>query len=277
MSRSEHYFDTMLRHLGATYYQSLHGHGTAADVARAVESVTEADGHRHEPEHPDAARHRHFRRGHRWLVRDVMSADVVTVGTTATLKQIAQLMSERGLSGLPVLSEHRKVLGMVSEADVLRKQERNLGRLGTGLPHRSHHERLQAEGETAAELMSAPPITIHPDAPLGVAARLMNGHHIRRLPVVDTSGKLMGIVSRRDLLSVFVRPDDDIAADVAAVLTSVLLEDPQAVSVSVHDGVVTLAGALTEPDQAAAAVRLASDVDGVVSVTSELAGHRVEA
>jgi CBS domain-containing protein len=116
-------------------------------------------------------------------------------------------------------------------------------------------------------MMTAPAITVLPDAPLMTAARLMNTHHIRRLPVVDTSGRLLGVVSRRDLLSAFLRPDDEIAADVRFVLSSILLEDLSAAEVSVHDGVVELSGALRRQDLAPAAVRLASDVDGVVAVT----------
>jgi len=102
---------------------------------------------------------------------------------------------------------------------------------------------------------------------------MMNAHRIRRLPVVDESGKLLGVMSRRDLLTAFLRPDDEIAADVHAVFTGILLEDPAAIDVSVADGVVELAGALRRPDLAPAAVRLASGVDGVVAVTDRLS-HR---
>jgi CBS domain-containing protein len=199
-----------------------------------------------------------------------MTTDVAAVPNTATYHEIARLMSERAVNAVPVLDGRQRVLGMVSEADMLRKQERRFGRAGTGLHRRTRRELAQATARTAGQLMATPPITIHPDAPLGAAARQMNGHHIRRMPVVDSSGKLLGIVSRRDLLSVFLRPDDDIAADVCAVLTDILLEDPEAVTVSVHDGMVKLAGSLSSPELAPAAVRLAAEVDGAVGVIDHL-------
>jgi CBS-domain-containing membrane protein len=104
----------------------------------------------------------------------------------------------------------------------------------------------------------------------GAAARLMNGHRIRRLPVVDQSGKLSGIVSRRDLLSVFLRPDEEIAAEINDALTGILLEEPGRVEVTVRDGVVTLSGALAGKDLIPVAEHLAAGVDGVVGVTCEL-------
>ena len=104
----------------------------------------------------------------------------------------------------------------------------------------------------------------------------MNDHHIRRLPVLDASGKLIGMVSRRDLLQVFLRPDAEIGAELHRLLTGVLLEDPRSVTVRVRDGVVTLQGNLREPDLIPAAVRLAADVDGVVSVVDGLTSGPAE-
>jgi len=269
MTRRDEHFDAMIRHLGAAYYQAIHGDGTAADVARALESAEAADGH--------AAEFGPYRTRHhsgRWRVSDVMTTRVVTVTKDTSYKQVARIMTEQKVNALPVVSRDGHVLGMVSEADVLRKQERAFRRLGTGLPLRTRRERAQAQARNAVQLMTAPAITIHPDAPLGSAARLMNGHRIRRLPVVDPSGKLVGIVSRRDLLSVFVRPDDQIAAEVHGVLSGVLLEDPGGVRVTVRDGVVTLAGTIAREELIAVAGRLASEVDGVVAVTSRLTAPR---
>jgi CBS domain-containing protein len=207
---------------------------------------------------------------HRWRVRDVMTTDVAAVEKTATYHEIARLMSERAVNAVPVLDGRQRVLGMVSEADMLRKQERRFGRAGTGLHRRTRRELAQATARTAGQLMATPPITIHPDAPLGAAARQMNGHHIRRMPVVDSSGRLLGIVSRRDLLRVFLRPDDDIAADVRAIIADILLEDTASITVSVHHGMITLAGSLSSPEVGQAAVRLAGDVDGAVGVIDRL-------
>jgi len=123
--------------------------------------------------------------------------------------------------------------------------------------------------------MTAPAITIGPDATIPAAARLMNTHHIRRLPVIDQDGKLVGIVSRRDLLSVFLRPDADIVHDARQVLDELPLTDPKDVIVTVRHGVVTLAGPMRpEPGQdqdlIPLALRLIWDIDGVVDVVNKL-------
>jgi CBS domain-containing protein len=265
MTRRDEHFDAMLRHLGAAYYQTIHGDGAAADVQRALESAEAADGHAGELE-----RYRTHHHSGRWRVSDVMTTDVVTITRDTSYKEVARIMTERRVNALPVVSRDDHVLGMVSEADVLRREERAFRRLGTGLPLRTRRERAQAQARNAGQLMTAPAITIHPDAPLGAAARLMNGHRIRRLPVVDPSGKLIGIVSRRDLLSVFLRPDEEIGAEVHGVLTGILLEEPDGVTVTVSDGVVHLAGIIASKELIAVAERLASEVDGVVAVTSRL-------
>ena len=265
MSDREAQFDAMLRYLGAAYYQTIHGEATASDVARALESAEAADGHEHE-----APRQRPHRG--RWRVSDVMTADVVTVGKATPYKEVARIMADQKVSAVPVVTKDYHVVGMVSEADVIRKEERGFGRLGTGLPRRTRRERAQAEARCAADLMASPVITIHPDAPLGAAARLMNGHRIRRLPVVHHSGKLIGIVSRRDLLSVFLRPDEEIAAEISDALTGILLEEPGGIEVTVKDGVVTLSGTLSRKHLIPVAEHLAAGVDGVVGVTCEVTG-----
>jgi CBS domain-containing protein len=279
MSRREEHLDAMLRHLGATYYQTLYGHGTAADVAKAVESVTaqeESDGTSQPPAAGSRAAGSAAPAGEsprprtgRWRVRDAMVTEVVTAHKDDTYKRIAGLMSEHRVSEIPVLGRDRHVVGVVSEADLIRKQERHFRRAGTGLRGRTRHERAQAEGRSAAELMTAPAITIHPDAPIGAAARLMNGRHIKLLPVVDPAGKLIGVVTRGHLLSVFLRPDTEIADEVRVVLSNVLLDDADAVKVTANDAAITLSGTLP-PDLIQAAVRLAGDVDGVVTVVNSL-------
>ena len=278
MSRRDAYLDAMLRNLGAAYYQTTKGTARAADVTRALESVAAEDARRRGSEHGNGtepgqgAVRRGHHRGH-WRVRDVMTTQVVTVGTFTPYKEVARLMTEHRVNAMPVVAKSGKVIGMVSEADALRKQERNFRRLGLGMPWRSHRDQLRAAARTVGDLMTAPAITIHDTALLGYAARLMNGNNIRRLPVVDDTGKLIGIVSRRDILSVFLRPDEDIAAEVHDVISSIVLADGDAISVSVRDGVVTLSGSPAGPDQISVAVKLASDVDGVVTVINKLAGR----
>jgi CBS domain-containing protein len=199
-----------------------------------------------------------------------MATDPATIDKNMPYKQVARLLAENDLSAVPVLSGGGRVLGMVSEADVLRREERAFSRLSAGLPRRTHREREQAGALTAAGLMTSPAITIHPDAPLGAAARLMNAHHVTRLPVVSPSGKLIGVVSRRDLLRVFLRPDADIAADIATELERMTQAGPMRIAVSVSEGEVTLTGELGSAGLIGTAIKIAAEVDGVVDVTSQL-------
>jgi CBS domain-containing protein len=179
-------------------------------------------------------------------------------------KEIARLLTEHRISGMPVLTMGRHVAGLVSEGDLIAARDRNASGRWRWLTGRKEHQ-----GLIASQLMTFPAITIHPDASLGTAAALMNAHHLRRLPVADPEGKLLGIVSRRDLLSVFLRPDTEIAHQVREILTELLPGGPTGVEVAVHNGVVTLTG---DPEPAAdgdliqVAVRRTRDVDGVVDV-----------
>jgi CBS domain-containing protein len=266
MSRRDEHFDAMLRQLGAAYYHAVHGDGSASQVARALASAEAAGGG-----YAAAAHGRHHTG--RWRVSDVMTTDVVSVGKQTPYKEVARIMADRKVNAVPVVTDDGRVAGMVSEADVLRKQERGFSRLAAGLPRRTRRERAQAEARSAGQLMSAPAITVHPDAPAGAAARLMNGHRIRRLPVVDPAGKLIGIVSRRDLLSVFLRPDQEIAEEVRDALAAIAPQ-PGNIEVTAREGVVILSGTLTRPDLIPVAERLASGVDGVVAVICKLTAGR---
>jgi CBS domain-containing protein len=275
MSRNDVHLDAMLRHLGAAYYDSLHGRAAHADVARALDSVADHLGEEF-PKHPAAAstaaagkrdpaskHHQHHGRWHS-RVRDVMTTSVVTVDRITPYKEIARLLTRHRISGVPVLTMGRHVAGVVSEGDLLAARVRHTGGRRRWFTGRKEHQAL-----VASQLMTSPAITIHPDAALATAAALMSAHHLRRLPVVDPDGKLLGIVSRRDLLSVFLRPDAEIAHQVREILTEVLPGGPTGVEIAVHNGVVTLSG---EPELAAdsdlveVAVRLTQEVDGVVDV-----------
>lgn len=275
MSRNDAHLDAMLRHLGAAYYDSLHGRAAQADVTRAVDSVAGQLGEEF-PSQPAAANTaaagqpahgtRHHQHHGRWhsRVRDVMTTSVVTVDRITPYKEIARQLTAHRISGVPVLTMGRHVAGVVTEADLLAARDQNAGGRRRWLSRRKEHQAL-----VASQLMTSPAVTIHPDATLATAARLMNANHLRRLPVVDPDGKLLGIVSRRDLLSVFLRPDSEIAHQVREILAEVLPEGPTGVEVAVHNGVVTLTG---EPDLTAGsdlvqvAIRLTRDVDGVVDV-----------
>jgi CBS domain-containing protein len=262
--------DAMLRHLGAAYYESLHGRASRADVTRALDTVEE---HLHEQSKPSQAGvtpspgqpRPHARRWTR-LVRDVMTTSVVTVDRLTPYKDIVRLLAEHHISGVPVLSMGRHVVGVVSETDLLTEEDKS-ARDRKANPGRFRRRPPRRWGLTAGELMTSPAITIHPDATIPGAARTMNAHRIRRLPVVDEDGRLLGIVSRRDLLGVFLRPDGDIAREVRQIFDEVLLTDPASVTTTVKNGVVVLTGHLdADPGLVAVATRLAWSVDGVVDV-----------
>jgi CBS domain-containing protein len=206
-------------------------------------------------------------------VRAFMTQDVVTVDEHASFKEVATLLTGRRVSALPVLDGEGHVVGVVSEADLLRKEE-----FPEGLPRgrllqgrRRRETRAKAAGGTASELMSSPAVTIGPDAGVAEAARLLHRHGIKRLPVVDPAGPLLGIVSRADLLKVFLRSDADIAREVRQqVLVRAMWVDPDTVVVEVRDGVVTLTGQLERRSLIPITVSLVRGLDGVVDVVDRL-------
>ena len=204
-------------------------------------------------------------------VSDVMTRPVLTARAAMPVKELARIMVEHHISALPVLNEDDQLIGVVSEADVILKQ-------GHQIPRRPHWWEpptrrtavRRAAGDTARELMSAHPITVGPRASLAQAARLMSDHAVKRLPVVDDQGGLVGVVSRGDLLKAFVRSDDDIRQDVLGEVVDLLGADPTQVDVKVIDGIVDLAGTVDRRSTAEATERLAHRVDGVVDVVSRL-------
>jgi CBS domain-containing protein len=276
MNRKDAYLDAMLRHLGAAYYDSLHGKAAPSDVARALDSVAGQIGE--EPTGPpadagpDGAAAGQQERHGRWhsQVRDVMTTSVVTVDRITPYKEIARRLAERKVGGVPVLTMGRHVAGVVSEGDLLATRDQNpaAGRRRLGWPRRPRHH-----GTLAEDLMTSPAITIRPDATIAAAARLMNAHRVRFLPVVDPAGRLLGIVSRRDLLSVFLRPDAEIARQVREIFTDILPGGAVGIQVGVRNGVVTLTGQIelaADDDLIPIAVRLAWDVEGVVDVVDKV-------
>jgi CBS-domain-containing membrane protein len=206
------------------------------------------------------------------IVSDVMTRPVLTARAATPVKELARIMVEHQISALPVLDEDDRLIGVVSEADVILKQGHQIPRQ----PHWWESPTQQtavrrAAGDTARELMSAQPITIGPRASLAQAARLMSDHAVKRLPVVDDQGGLVGVVSRGDLLKAFVRSDDDIRRDVLGeAFVHLSGADPTQVDVKVTDGIVDLAGTVDRRSTAEAAERLAHRVDGVVDVVSRL-------
>jgi CBS domain-containing protein len=205
-------------------------------------------------------------------IREVMTPDVVTADVNTPFKELAAIMARRGVSGLPVLDGEGRVAGIVSEADLLPKQEFQEDPKVRPLPWWRHWAaRDRTAGTTAGDLMTAPAVTIGPDESVVAAARLMERRKIKRLPVTGPDARLEGIVSRCDLVRVFLRPDTEIRDEIIdEVFTDFLGTNPAVVRVSVTEGVVTLAGEVEKKSMIPFAVRMSRSVDGVVDVADEL-------
>jgi CBS domain-containing protein len=203
-------------------------------------------------------------------VKDVMTTHVVAVHQNASFKDMAARLREHRVSAFPVLDEDNKVVGVVSEADLLTKEALEYSVPGrvSGILH--HKEQVKAAGITAADLMTKPPVTIGPNEPVTHAARLMYSRKVKRLPVVDDDGRLLGIVSRADVLSVYSRPDAEIERDITEVIVGTLLTDPARFTIAVKDGIVTVAGI---PENASVGHDMIGEIrhiEGVVTVRDRL-------
>ncbi|MFE6177742.1 CBS domain-containing protein [Streptomyces sp. NPDC056464] len=209
------------------------------------------------------------------IVGDVMTRTVAAVAGHAAFKEIVRLMRDRKVSALPVLDGEGRVVGVVSEADLLPKEEFRDSDPDRYTQLRRRCDLAKAGGLTAEDLMTSPALTTRPDVTLARAARAMAHARVKRLPVVDDRGALAGIVSRADLLKVFLRGDDEIAEEVRREVVTELFPRPDsAIRVQVHDGVVTLAGRVRDRSLIPVAARLARAVEGVVDVDFALDGHR---
>ncbi|WP_236045727.1 CBS domain-containing protein [Streptacidiphilus fuscans] len=204
-------------------------------------------------------------------VAEVMTRDVVTASARTPFKELARIMDERRISALPVLDSSGHVLGVVSEADLLLKQADRRRTLGMRAALLDPDEAARLSGEVAEELMSAPAITIGPEASVAAAARAMIRRRVKRLPVVDEDGTLLGIVSRADLLTVFLRDDAALAEEIGSALVRAL--GPEAVgglTLDIDGGVVTVGGRLPDSSLIPQVGRTVSGVDGVVDVSFAL-------
>jgi CBS domain-containing protein len=189
-------------------------------------------------------------------VRDIMSTGVVTVRPDTPYRVIAAMFREHRVSGFPVTAADGTVIGVVSESDLLA--------LAAGRHHRGRRAAGQA---TAADLMTRPAVTISPGDLVQTAARVMHSHRLQRLPVVDRDRRLVGIVSRSDVLSVFRRSDEEIRREITQdVIADGFFTDPERFTVAVHNGIVTLEG---EPGSAVLGAGIAGQVEhleGVIAV-----------
>ena len=204
-------------------------------------------------------------------VRDVMSTHVIAVRQGASYKDMAAMLREQRVSAFPVLDDHNKVIGVVSESDLLTKEALE----GTGpvvsQSMMSQRERARASAVTAADLMTTPPVTIGPDESVTQAARLMYSRRVKRLPVTSDDGTLIGIVTRADVLSVYSRPDADIQHEIIQDLILGRFRcDPARFTVTVTDGVVTIEGAPETGPAGRDLIDAARHVEGVVAVRDRL-------
>ncbi|MFH8736102.1 MULTISPECIES: CBS domain-containing protein [unclassified Streptomyces] len=205
------------------------------------------------------------------IVSDVMTHTVAAVGRRAAFKEIVQLMQDRQISALPVIEGEGRVVGVVSEADLLPKEELRDNPDEAYLQLRQPVDVAKADALSAGDLMSSPAVTIRADATLAEAARTMAREGVKRMPVVDDVGLLEGVVSRADLLKVFLRGDDKIAEEVRHEIVSSLFPPPSVIQVEVHDGVATLTGRVHDTAMVPIAARLVRSVEGVVDVQFDLA------
>ncbi|AZQ39459.1 CBS domain-containing protein [Streptomyces cyaneochromogenes] len=211
-------------------------------------------------------------------VADLMTRDVVRARRDTPFKEIVELLARNDVTAVPVVDELDRPLGVVSEADLLRKCSAQADPSGHApLPHPEAWERAKAAGVRAEELMSAPAVCARPEWSVVEAARSMAAQNVKRLPVVDEAGRLRGIVSRGDLLRIFLRGDDAIRDEITRdVLGRTLGLAPSGVTVEVHEGQVTLGGSVEVSSLIPIIERLCRNVDGVVSVSAHI-GYRIDA
>jgi CBS domain-containing protein len=204
-------------------------------------------------------------------VKDVMTTHVVAVRLNATYKEMTARLREFRVSAFPVLDDDNKVIGVVSEADLLAKEALEFGVPGPmgGILH--GRERAKAAAVIAADLMTKPALTIGPHEPVSHAARLMYSRKVKRLPVVDDEGRLIGIVTRADVLSVYSRPDAQIRHDITDnVIIGTVFTDPARFTVTVKDGVVTVEGKPENVSVGRDMIEEIRHVEGVVAVRDRL-------
>jgi CBS domain-containing protein len=203
-------------------------------------------------------------------VQEIMTARVIWVSKDATFREMAVALREHRVSAFPVVDDDHKVIGVVSEADMLTKEalDDEPGVLA-GILHRK--DQAKARGVTAGDLMTATVVAVRPDDTVEHAARLMYDRRVKRLPVTDADGRLVGIISRADVLSVFDRTDEAIRKEITDdVLLGEFLTDPQIFTVTVKDGIVTLAGRPETSETGHEIVRRVRHLQGVVAVRDRL-------
>ncbi|MEN8238047.1 MAG: CBS domain-containing protein [Actinomycetota bacterium] len=205
-------------------------------------------------------------------VSDVMTSEVKTISGDEPLKEAARVMVRSGISGLPVVDDDRKVIGIITEADfVTAEADRSWGRQRRRLLANFLGEAEHPKAKTVADSMTKKPHTVDGSSTVTEAARKMTELRVKRLPVVTPDGTLCGIISRADVMGAFARPDDDLRAEIVdEVVIGVLQLDPDKLVVAVVDGVVQLDGSVESRSEARLLQELAVRVEGVISVNSDV-------
>jgi CBS domain-containing protein len=204
-------------------------------------------------------------------VKDVMSTHVIAVRRSASYKEMAAMLHDQRVSAFPVVDDDDKIIGVVSESDLLTKEAFE-GTVPRTLATLSRHRlRSQVNAVTAADLMTTPPVTIGPDEPVTHAARLMYNRRVKRLPVISDDGRLIGIVSRCDVLRVYSRPDEEIRRQVTEdLILGTFRCDPASFTVTVKDGIVTVAGTPETSLVGQDIIDAVRHMEGVVTVRDRL-------
>ena len=206
-------------------------------------------------------------------IEELMTREPVAVGPETPLKEVAEILLEHRISGVPVIGERLEVLGVVSEADILAKEagpEPPDNRLVAWLLGGRHVDEHKLAARSAAEAMTAPAVTVGADRPVAEAARLMVERGIKRLPVVDADGTLIGVVTRTDLVRAFVRSDEEIEREIRDMVLRTLWIDEPGWELRVERGEVGLSGTLQRRSDAELLEHFAGRVPGVVAVRSTL-------
>jgi CBS domain-containing protein len=210
-------------------------------------------------------------------VSDVMTSRVHVAGPLAPFKLLVRLIEENRVSAIPIVDHQGVPVGIVSESDLLLKERRT--ELDTSHDllhvHKRRVERAKAAGTVASELMTSPAVTIPSGTSLGEAARRMHEKNVRRLVVVDERGRIAGIVSRSDLLQVFLRSDEELREEIVSrLIPAVLLSLADAIGVEVSWNIATLSGEVERKSDAEILTRLTKELDGVVAVVDQLRYRR---
>ncbi len=209
-------------------------------------------------------------------VRDVMTCNPISVELDAGFKQMVEILETNRISALPVVDRSRFVMGVVSEADLLVKEEHDdIGGAHWFESSKRRAARRRQSGETARDLMSSPAVTATPDMSVVAAARLMHERGVKRLPVVDGEGRLAGILTRSDALKVFLRSDAELRREVVEdLIVHSLWMDPEPIRVDVSEGVVELSGQVERKSDVNLLSELVGALDGVVAVHADRLTYR---